>query len=141
MNIKQLIKRFVLSFFMMITIYICCYSVITYSIFGNYSMPLNYIAEIGIIAFGTSLILTLILSFDKLFMVLQAILVYLIIIISVYLVGFYTGFFISNYTFWKMSILINAIALILYVGFVVLRSYLINKKLNDELKSYKEREK
>lgn len=141
MNIKQLIKRFVLSFFMMIAIYICCYSIITYSIFGNYSMPLNYIAEIGIIAFGTSLILTLILSFDKLFIVVQAILVYLTIIVSVYLVGFYTGFFISNYTFWKMSILINIIAVILYVTFVVLRRYFINKKLNDELKSYKERDK
>ena len=118
------------------TIYIGCYSIVNALIFKNFYFPLNYIGFIYLISMVISLILMIILSLNKLNFIIQAVLIYITVTISIYFVGFYTNIFTRDGSFWLFSLIINLSGLCILLGYVMIKRTIENKKLNEKLKNY-----
>lgn len=139
-KILSLVSRFVSFVLYLFAIYLTVYLAITFFVFGNYFIPINYILYILVVALGASLLLSIILSINSLNDLIQVLLVYATIVSSIYFVGFFTNCFIRNSTFWISSIIINLVGLcILFVVIAIRRTY-ENKLLNQTLKNFKERD-
>lgn len=130
------LRRYLLLFMCLFTIYIGCYSIVNALIFKNFYFPLNYIGFIYLISMVISLILVIILSLNKLNFIIQAVLIYITVTISIYFVGFYTNIFTRDGSFWLFSLIINLSGLCILLGYVMIKRTIENKKLNEKLKNY-----
>lgn len=135
------IERFFALALILFAVYVFCYGVISLAIFKQHIFPINYIIVLFITACIISLVLTLLLLLDKLNFILQAVLIYLIVTISVYFVGFYTNCFTYDVSFWIFSLLINLIGLAILFVILYIKRSIENRDLNQKLKDYKERDK
>ena len=86
-------------------------------------------------------ILSLVLYFDKLNFIVQAVLIYVIVTISIYFVGFYTNCFTTDKNFWLFSLIINLIGLTLLFGVIIVKRTIENKDLNKKLQQFQERDR
>ena len=145
---KKLVKRcylilvrfisFLLSLF---AVYVGCYAVISLGVFKQYIFPINYLSILFFTACVVAAILTIVLYFDKLNFIVQAVLIYVIVTISIYFVGFYTNCFTTDKNFWLFSLIINLIGLTLLFGVIIIKRTLENRDLNKKLQKYQERDK
>lgn len=145
---KKLVKRcylilvrfisFLLSLF---AVYVGCYAVISLGVFKQYIFPINYLSILFFTACVVAAILTIVLYFDKLNFIVQAVLIYVIVTISIYFVGFYTNCFTTDKNFWLFSLIINLIGLTLLFGVIIIKRTLENRDLNNKLQKYQERDK
>ena len=145
---KKLVKRcylilirfisFLLSLF---AVYVGCYAVISLGVFKQYIFPINYLGVLFFTACIVAAILTVVLYFDKLNFIVQAVLIYVIVTISIYFVGFYTNCFTTDKNFWLFSLIINLIGLTLLFGVIIIKRTLENRDLNNKLQKYQERDK
>ena len=145
---KKLVKRcylilvrfvsFLLSLF---AVYVGCYAVISLGVFKQYIFPINYLSVLFFTACIVAAILTVVLYFDKLNFIVQAVLIYVIVTISIYFVGFYTNCFTTDKNFWLFSLIINLIGLSLLFGVIIIKRTLENRDLNKKLQKYQERDK
>lgn len=139
-KIFSILKKYISQALYLFAIYLSLYVVITFFVFGNYVIPINYIAYILIVALLASVVLSIIININHLTAIIQGLLVYITILVSTYCVGFFTNCFTRTSAFFIASIIINLIGLcILFVGIIIKRTF-ENKKLNETLQSYKERE-
>lgn len=129
---------FVLSLF---AVYVGCYAVISLSIFKQYIFPINYVGILFFTACIVAAILTAVLYFDKLNFIVQAVLIYVIVTISIYFVGFYTNCFTTDKDFWLFSLIINLAGLTLLFSVIIIKRTLENRNLNRKLQEYQERDK
>ncbi|MBQ4571501.1 MAG: hypothetical protein IJB21_07380 [Bacilli bacterium] len=145
---KKLVKRcylilirfisFLLSLF---AVYVGCYAIISLGVFKQYIFPINYLGVLFFTACIVAAILTVVLYFDKLNFIVQAVLIYVIVTISIYFVGFYTNCFTTDKNFWLFSLIINLIGLTLLFGVIIIKRTLENRDLNNKLQKYQERDK
>ena len=145
---KKLVKRcylilvrfisFLLSLF---AVYVGCYAIISLGVFKQYIFPINYLSVLFFTACIVAAILTVVLYFDKLNFIVQAVLIYVIVTISIYFVGFYTNCFTTDKNFWLFSLIINLIGLSLLFGVIIIKRTLENRDLNQKLQKYQERDK
>ncbi|MBE6131266.1 MAG: hypothetical protein E7183_06045 [Erysipelotrichaceae bacterium] len=145
---KKLVKRcylilvrfmsFLLSLF---AVYVGCYAVISLGVFKQYIFPINYLSILFFTACIVAAILTVVLYFDKINFIVQAVLIYVIVTISIYFVGFYTNCFTTDKNFWLFSLIINLIGLTLLFGVIIIKRTLENRDLNKKLQKYQERDK
>lgn len=145
---KKLVKRcylilvrfisFLLSLF---AVYVGCYAIISLGVFKQYIFPINYLSVLFFTACIVAAILTVVLYFDKLNFIVQAVLIYVIVTISIYFVGFYTNCFTTDKNFWLFSLIINLIGLSLLFGVIIIKRTLENRDLNKKLQKYQERDK
>ncbi len=142
-NYKMLyaiITRYIAFFLSMFAVYVVSYTIITSFIFGQFMLPMNYIWYMCIIALVISMILNVILAFNKLNFIIQSLLIYLIIAASIYFVGFFTNIFTRDISFWFFSLIINLVGLCILLGIVIIRRTIENKDLNAKLKDYQEKD-
>ena len=78
----------------------------------------------------------IILSLNKLNCIIQAVLIYITVTISIYFVGFYTNIFTRDGSFWLFSLIINLSGLCILLGYVMIKRTIENKTLNEKLKNY-----
>lgn len=145
---KKLVKRcylilvrfvsFLLSLF---AVYVGCYAVISLGVFKQYIFPINYLSVLFFTACIVAAILTVVLYFNKINFIVQAVLIYIIVTISIYFVGFYTNCFTTDKNFWLFSLIINLIGLSLLFGVIIIKRTLENRDLNKKLQKYQERDK
>lgn len=143
-NLKKIyfiLVRFISFLLCLFAVYVGCYSVISLSIFKQYIFPINYIGILFFTACIVAAILTLVLYFDKLNFIVQAVLIYVIVTISIYFVGFYTNCFTADGNFWLFSLIINLAGLTLLFGVVIVKRTLENRDLNKKLQQYQDRDK
>ncbi len=143
-NLKKIyfiLVRFISFLLCLFAVYVGCYAVISLSIFKQYIFPINYIGILFFTACIVAAILTLVLSFDKLNFIVQAVLIYVIVTISIYFVGFYTNCFTTDGNFWLFSLIINLAGLTLLFGVIIIKRTLENRDLNKKLQQYQERDK
>lgn len=133
--------RFISFLLSLFAVYVGCYAVISLSIFKQYIFPINYIGILFLTACIVAAILTVVLYFDKLNFIVQAVLIYIIVTASIYFVGFYTNCFTSDNDFWLFSSIINLAGLSLLFGVIVVKRTLENRDLNKKLQKYQERDK
>ena len=86
-----ILVRFISFMLCMFAVYVGCYSVISLTIFKQYIFPINYIGILFLTASIVAAILTALMYFNKLNFIVQAVLVYVIVTISIYFIGFYTN--------------------------------------------------
>ena len=144
LNIKKIyfvITRYISFLLSLFAVYVGSYSLISLWIFKQYIFPINYIGVLFLTAAIVALILSLVLYFDKLNFIVQAVLIYVIVTISIYFVGFYTNCFTTDTNFWLFSLIINLIGLSLLFGVIIIKRTLENKDLNKKLQQYQERDK
>lgn len=139
-KIYAIVKRNIAFFLSMFAVYVVSYMIITSLIFNQFMFPMNYIWYMCLIALIISLILNVILSFDKLNFIVQSLLIYLTITISIYVVGFFTNIFTRDISFWIFSLVINLVGLCILLGIVIIRRILENKDLNAKLKDFQEKD-
>lgn len=140
-KIYFILVRFISFLLCLFAVYVGCYSVISLSIFKQYIFPINYIGILFFTACIVAAILTLVLYFDKLNFIVQAVLIYVIVTISIYFVGFYTNCFTTDGNFWLFSLIINLAGLTLLFGVIIIKRTLENRDLNKKLQQYQDRDK
>ena len=143
-NLKKIyfiLVRFISFLLCLFAVYVGCYAVISLSIFKQYIFPINYIGILFLTACIVAAILTLVLHFDKLNFIVQAVLIYVIVTISIYFVGFYTNCFTTDGNFWLFSLIINLAGLTLLFGVIIIKRTLENRDLNKKLQQYQDRDK
>lgn len=131
------LKKFISAFLAMFTTYTCMYTLIATLFLERFSFPFVYIRFIFFISIITSLILLFILKLNKLNFIMQTTLIYLVITLSIYFIGFYTLIFVNTKAFWLASILINVVGFIVILGIVWIKKIIENKKLNNSLNKFK----
>lgn len=136
-----ILVRFISFMLCMFAVYVGCYSVISLTIFKQYIFPINYIGILFLTASIVAAILTALMYFNKLNFIVQAVLVYVIVTISIYFIGFYTNCFTQNRDFWLFSLIINLAGLSLLFGIIIVKRTLENRDLNKKLQSYQDRDK
>lgn len=136
-----ILVRFISFMLCMFAVYVGCYSVISLTIFKQYIFPINYIGILFLTASIVAAILTALMYFNKLNFIVQAVLVYVIVTISIYFIGFYTNCFTQNSDFWLFSLIINLAGLSLLFGIIIVNRTLENRDLNKKLQSYQDRDK
>ena len=140
-KIYFIFKRYLSTLLSMFAVFVGCYGFISVLVFNQYILPLNYVLMIFITACIVAAILTGILIINKLNFIVQAVLIYVIVTISIYFVGFYTNRFTRDNDFWLFSIIINLVCISLLFGIITIKRTLENKKLNSQLQKYQERDK
>mgnify|MGYP003441690149 FL=1 len=140
-KIMFILARFVSFMLCMFAVYVGCYSVISLAIFKQYIFPINYIGILFFTASIVAVILTALMYFNKLNFIVQAVLVYVIVAISIYFIGFYTNCFTQNRDFWLFSLIINLAGLSLLFGIIIVKRTLENRDLNKKLQNYQDRDK
>lgn len=143
-NLKKIyfmFTRYVSFLLVLFAVYVGSYSFISLSIFKQYIFPINYIGILFLTASIVAFILLIVLYFDKLNFILQAVIIYVIVTISIYFVGFYTNCFTTDKNFWLFSLIINLIGLTLLFGVIIIKRTLENRDLNKKLQQYQERDK
>ena len=143
-NLKKIyfiLVRFISFLLCLFAVYVGCYAVISLSIFKQYIFHINYIGILFLTACIVAAILTLVLYFDKLIFIVQAVLIYVIVTISIYFVGFYTNCFTTDGNFWLFSLIINLAGLTLLFGVIIIKRTLENRDLNKKLQQYQDRDK
>lgn len=140
-KIMFILARFVSFMLCMFAVYVGCYSVISLAIFKQYIFPINYIGILFFTASIVAAILTALMYFNKLNFIVQAVLVYVIVTISIYFIGFYTNCFTQNRDFWLFSLIINLAGLSLLFGIIIVKRTLENRDLNKKLQNYQDRDK
>ena len=140
-KIMFILVRFISFMLCMFAVYVGCYSVISLTIFKQYIFPINYIGILFLTASIVAAILTALMYFNKLNFIVQAVLVYVIVTISIYFIGFYTNCFTQNRDFWLFSLIINLAGLSLLFGIIIVKRTLENRDLNKKLQSYQDRDK
>ena len=134
-------KRYISTMLTMFALYVGCYALISGFVFDQFIFPLNYLLIIFITACLVSAIVTGILEINKLNFIVQAVSIYVIVTISIYFVGFYTNRFTRDNNFWIFSLIINLVCLCILFGIIIIKRTLENKKLNNQLQKYQERDK
>ena len=99
-KIYTILIRFISFLLILFAVYVGSYAFISLSIFKQYIFPINYITVLFLTACVVAAILSLVLYFDKLNFIVQAVLIYVIVTISIYFVGFYTNCFTTDKNFW-----------------------------------------
>lgn len=140
-KIMLILARFISFMLCMFAVYVGCYSVISLAIFKQYIFPINYIGILFFTASIVAAILTALMYFNKLNFIVQAVLVYVIVTISIYFIGFYTNCFTQNRDFWLFSLIINLAGLSLLFGIIIVKRTLENRDLNKKLQNYQDRDK
>ena len=140
-KIYYVFKRYISTLLSIFAVYVGCYGFISVLVFDQYTLPLNYLFIIFITACIVAAILTGILIINKLNFIVQAILIYVIVTISIYFVGFYTNRFTRDNNFWIYSTIINLTCLSILFGIIIIKRTIENKKLNAQLQKYQERDK
>ena len=140
-KIMLILARFISFMLCMFAVYVGCYSVISLAIFKQYIFPINYIGILFFTASIVAVILTALMYFNKLNFIVQAVLVYVIVAISIYFIGFYTNCFTQNRDFWLFSLIINLAGLSLLFGIIIVKRTLENRDLNKKLQNYQDRDK
>lgn len=144
LNLKKIyfiLTRYVSFLLILFAVYVGSYSIISLAIFKQYIFPINYIGVLFITACLVAAILSLVLYFDIFNFIVQAVLIYVIVTISIYFVGFYTNCFTTDTNFWLFSLIINLIGLSLLFGVIIIKRTLENKDLNKKLQQYQDRDK
>ena len=140
-KIMFILVRFISFMLCMFAVYVGCYSVISLAIFKQYIFPINYIGILFFTASIVAVILTALMYFNKLNFIVQAVLVYVIVAISIYFIGFYTNCFTQDRDFWLFSLIINLAGLSLLFGIIIVKRTLENRDLNKKLQNYQDRDK
>ena len=140
-KIMLILARFISFMLCMFAVYVGCYSVISLAIFKQYIFPINYIGILFFTASIVAVILTALMYFNKLNFIVQAVLVYVIVAISIYFIGFYTNCFTQDRDFWLFSSIINLAGLSLLFGIIIVKRTLENRDLNKKLQNYQDRDK
>ena len=143
-NLKKIyfiFTRYVSFLLILFAVYVGSYAFISLNIFKQYIFPINYISILFITACIVAAILSVVLYFDKLNFIVQAVLIYVIVTISIYFVGFYTNCFTTDTNFWLFSLIINLIGLTLLFGVIIVKRTIENKDLNKKLQQFQERDK
>ena len=140
-KIMFILVRFISFTLCMFAVYVGCYSVISLAIFKQYIFPINYIGILFLTASIVAAILTGLMYFNKLNFIVQAILVYVIVTVSIYFIGFFTNCFTQNRDFWLFSLIINLAGLSLLFGIIIVKRTLENRDLNKKLQNYQDRDK
>lgn len=133
--------RFVSFMLCLFAVYVGCYSVISLCIFKQYIFPINYINFLFATACIVGAILTALMYFNKINFIVQAVLIYVIVAVSIYFIGFYTNCFTQNRDFWLFSLIINLAGLSLLFGVIIIKRTLENRDLNKKLQNYQDRDK
>lgn len=133
--------RFISFLLSLFAVYVGCYAIISLSIFKQYIFPINYLTVLFFTACIVAAILTAVMYFDKLNFIVQAVLIYVIVTISIYFVGFYTNCFTTDKSFWLFSLIINLAGLTLLFSVIIIKRTLENRDLNKKLQEYQERDK
>ena len=140
-KIMFILVRFISFMLCMFAVYVGCYSVISLAIFKQYIFPINYIGILFLTAAIVAAILTGLMYFNKLNFIVQAVLVYVIVTVSIYFIGFFTNCFTQNRDFWLFSLIINLAGLSLLFGIIIVKRTLENRDLNKKLQNYQDRDK
>jgi hypothetical protein len=143
-NLKKIyfiFTRYVSFLLILFAVYVGSYAFISLCVFKQYIFPINYISILFITACIVAAILSVVLYFDKLNFIVQAVLIYVIVTISIYFVGFYTNCFTTDTNFWLFSLIINLIGLTLLFGVIIVKRTIENKDLNKKLQQFQERDK
>lgn len=135
-KIYCLLRKYVTLFLCLFGVYVGSYAFITSVIFKNFYFPLNYLGYMLLISCIISLIIMVILQFNRLNFILQYLLIYVVVTASIYFIGFFTNIFIQNVSFWIFSLIINLCGLCVLLGYVIIRRTIENKDLNNQLKKY-----
>ena len=108
-------------------------------VFKQKSLAFRYIyLEVAVIALS-SLVLTFFYQINKITLLIQIIVTYIITIIDIYTLGFISGWFsFKNLMFVVVSISINIIGAIIVSLVALLRKHIQQTRLNKQLAEYKE---
>ena len=140
-TISFILIRYISFLLTLFAVYVGSYAFISLCVFKQYIFPINYIAILFLTASLVAAILSIVLYFDKFNFIVQAVLIYVIVTISIYFVGFYTNCFTTDSNFWLFSLIINLIGLTLLFGVIIIKRTIENKDLNKKLQQYQERDK
>lgn len=139
-RISLVIKSYSSLVLCLFSIYVGTYAVISHFVFHNFNFPLNYMLYIFVIAVVVAVVLYGLLKIDKLSNLIQSLLIYVLIALSIYIVGFLTDCFTMNLAFWISTLIINLICATIVTCVILYRSNKVNEDLNSKLKSFKERD-
>ena len=142
---KKKIGRFLTTF---ITLMIIIFAVtfitkisVDALIFNQKTLSFSYIYFEVIAIVLSSLILTFFFQINRITLLIQILVTYIIITVDIYILGFISGWFsFKNILFVIISLSINVIGVMIFSIAVFIRKNIQQEKLNKELELYKEKE-
>ena len=137
------VLRFFTSFFVLFTISFSltfiAKIVIDALVFSQKTLTYNYMYLELIVILVVAILLTLFYQINRISLFVQVIVTYVMILIDIYFFGFISGWFsFNNLVFLIVSISFNIVGLAIISTIVLLNNVMKQKKLNEELKHYKE---
>ena len=110
-------------------------------IFNQKTLSFSYIYFEVIAIVLSSLILTFFFQINRITLLIQILVTYIIITVDIYILGFISGWFsFKNILFVIISLSINVIGVVIFSIAVFIRKNIQQEKLNKELELYKEQE-
>lgn len=138
---KKFCLQFLIIFAIVFTSTIILLSTISQFVYED----IRFIRELVITLIGsftTSMVLYFILKINSISILVQVLIVYLILSISILTVGYYT--YIYDFYYNSKLVIATLITLVVGLGIIILVFYFLqrysNKSLNDNLKHFKERD-
>lgn len=137
-------ERFIVTF---MSIFMIVFSVSFFAkiivdaiIFGQKSFTFKYIYIDLLVVAVASILLTLFYQINNITSSVQALVTYTIILIVIYIFGYFSGWFsIRHYLFAIISLSFNVVGLLGIVVFLLWKYNRQNNELNEQLASFKER--
>lgn len=110
-------------------------------IFNQKTLSFSYIYFEVIAIVLSSLILTFFFQINRITLLIQILVTYIIITVDIYILGFISGWFsFKNILFVIISLSINVIGVVIFSITAFIRKNIQQEKLNKELELYKEQE-
>lgn len=110
-------------------------------IFNQKTLSFSYIYFEVIAIVLSSLILTFFFQINRITLLIQILVTYIIITVDIYILGFISGWFsFKNILFVIISLSINVIGVVIFSIGAFIRKNIQQEKLNKELELYKEQE-
>lgn len=110
-------------------------------IFNQKTLSFSYIYFEVIAIVLSSLILTFFFQINRITLLIQILVTYIIITVDIYILGFISGWFsFKNILFVIISLSINVIGVVIFSIAAFIRKNIQQEKLNKELELYKEQE-
>lgn len=110
-------------------------------IFNQKTLSFSYIYFEVIAIVLSSLILTFFFQINRITLLIQILVTYIIITVDIYILGFISGWFsFKNILFVIISLSINVIGVVIFSVAAFIRKNIQQEKLNKELELYKEQE-
>jgi hypothetical protein len=140
--VRTFFHNFFVLFLALFATLISVYVLTSMIAYGAHSISFVYIITVAAISLVLSVFLAFFLMINKIAFGIQIIVVYIGIMISMYVMGFITKVFrFSNIRFTLFTVIGNAIALLILCTIFLIREYFENKKLNENLLKFKERDR